>query len=110
MNKATTTVASVPLTWAEDDALAKLAARLGVPKAGVFRLGLLAMLQEHIPSEAAKMLRGRITRHVACSAIAVLFIGYIEVNSWRTGDAPEFRRARVTRTAKVVRGKEMEVA
>jgi hypothetical protein len=62
MNKATTTVASVPLTWAEDDALQSLAKALKMPKAGVLRVGLLALLKEHCPAEASRMLRGRMAR------------------------------------------------
>lgn len=69
MNKATTTVASVPLNWPEDDALAEAAQALKVPKCGVLRLGLYEVLKQTAPKTFQKLVRIRIGQFAAQSVI-----------------------------------------
>jgi hypothetical protein len=64
MNKATTTVASVPLTWAEDDALASVAKSLKVPKCGVLRLGFYEVLKQSEPQTVKQLIRIRLKHAV----------------------------------------------
>lgn len=52
-------------------------------------------------------------RHVVCSLLALIFIGFIEAKVWAGGDSEEFRRARgkgrIVRTVRLG-GREVEVA
>jgi hypothetical protein len=91
MTKASRFDVKTPLTWEEDDALTKVANVLAMPKAGVMRLGLLAILKEYAPQEAAKMLRNRITK-----ATILLFAALIPLS-------PQLQSRRIPRSSTLVR-------
>lgn len=104
--------ATVTLSEQADELLAKVADELGESR-NCFIRQAIALRAATIRTGKALALKAAIAaqdRHAVYSLIAAIFIGAIEVRSWVSGDdAPEFRRARVTRTARVVRGREGEV-
>lgn len=99
----------VTLTIHADELLAGVAAELN-ESVNRFIREAIALKAATLKTGKALALKAAIAaqdRHVVCSILACAFIGFIEVQSWRSGDdAPEFRRARVTRTARTVRAKE----
>lgn len=104
MNKATTTMVSTPMLWAEEDILSQEAKEQGVPRSALMRAAFVEYMKARKPKVAAMLveIRSQHTRQQVASTICLFVLGIVLLQTWQQGGR-EFSRRSVRQTACRVR-------